>query len=532
MHFPTASGLKELEVEQGEMLFVLGPNGSGKSSIMLHFFRLNQTRAIKISAYRQNWMQTDLPDMTLSAADAINNHLNQQEASDESRYRDSVAGQRPALTLSNLANRENERSRIIAKLYDENSEDFLRNYANNSSSPVSVINDLFYSCNLNIKIEISSTGWFTATKNGTASYSIAKLSDGERSALLLASDVLSAKPDSLILIDEPERHLHRSIIGPLLIQLFNRRPDCGFVISTHDPDLPMLVEGAKTLLVRSYNTSFWDADLISSDQDVNDDLKRDLLGARRKVLFVEGTESSLDRPLYNLLFPEVSVIPKGDCREVEKAVSGVRSTQKINWLSAFGIVDSDGFDQHEIEKKREKCVYAVPFYSVEAIYYHPEIIKKIAERNAQVRGGNAEEMAQSAIDAAIDAVRTQVERLTRIGAKKTIRKIILDRIPDDDKLMENKEFIIKYDPVSIHENKIQQVNNAIESEDWLNVLVQCKIRSSDARGAIIRVLKYTDYVSYEASVIKLIKDCRDTRHFVRELFSDLFVKLSQDASGV
>ena len=43
----------------------------------------------------------------------------------------------------------------------------------------------------------------------------AELSDGERNALLIGSDVLTTEPNSLIILDEPERHLHRSIISPL-----------------------------------------------------------------------------------------------------------------------------------------------------------------------------------------------------------------------------------------------------------------------------------------------------------------------------
>ncbi len=55
-----------------------------------------------------------------------------------------------------------------------------------------------------------------ASKSGGPHYSVAKLSDGERNALLIAATVLSVTPETLLLIDEPERHLHRSIISPPL----------------------------------------------------------------------------------------------------------------------------------------------------------------------------------------------------------------------------------------------------------------------------------------------------------------------------
>lgn len=539
LEFPTSNGPKPLEVDKGEILFVLGPNGSGKSSIILYFYRPHSGNAIKISAYRQNWMISAFPDITLSTANNFNYHLSQHEFGEASRYRDTPAtqGQRPTITLLNLANRDNERSRKIAKAYDDNDHEFLK-YFKSEKSHIGNINDLFDMANLNIKIDIGVDGWFWASKNGSEKFSIDKLSDGERNALLLASDVLDAKPDSLILIDEPERHLHRSIVGPLLIQLFNFRSDCGFVISTHDPELPLLSKGAKTLLVRSCNvlpdnTVTWDADLISSDQAIPDDLKRDLLGSRRKVLFVEGKKASLDRPLYSLLFPEVSVIPKGDCREVERAVAGVRATESLNWLSAYGIVDSDGFDDEEIGKKQQKGVYAVPYYSVEAIYYHPTIIDKIAQRIAATHGGDAEAMRQAAIDGAINAISPEdVARLTKHGAKKAVNKKVFGQIPNDDELMNMSELLIKFNAIEFHENKIQIVNESIGNKNWLNLLIHCKIRESRAASEISKKLLFQNNILYEKAVRKLINDCQETREFARGLFSDLFEKLSQDASGI
>ena len=78
-----------------------------------------------------------------------------------------------------------------------------------------------------------------ASKSGSKPYSIAQLSDGERNALLIATNVLTVKDGTLVLIDEPERHLHRSIISPLLTHLFAQRPECAFIVSTHDVMLPL-----------------------------------------------------------------------------------------------------------------------------------------------------------------------------------------------------------------------------------------------------------------------------------------------------
>lgn len=100
--------------------------------------------------------------------------------------------------------------------------------------PIKIINELLKLSALPIEISVQQNEQLFASKLGGPPYSIAELSDGERNAPLIAAEVLTAQAGILFLIDEPERHLHRSIISPLLTLLFERRTDCAFVISTHD----------------------------------------------------------------------------------------------------------------------------------------------------------------------------------------------------------------------------------------------------------------------------------------------------------
>ena len=83
------------------------------------------------------------------------------------------------------------------------------------------------------------------------SFPLPRMSDGERSAAIIAATVLTADPGTTFLIDEPERHLHRAIITPFLAALFAKRLDCAFVISTHELALPLTAPEADVLVVRS-----------------------------------------------------------------------------------------------------------------------------------------------------------------------------------------------------------------------------------------------------------------------------------------
>lgn len=237
LSFPTEVGQEHpLRLDIGETLFVLGANGTGKSSLMFRFNAQNHGRARKVSAHRQTWMQSDALDLTPSNKLQTEQNIRNQDQNDQSRYRDPYAAQRASIAVFELVDAENRRARAMARAYDDGRMDDLAAEAE-TESPITVINELLRESHIPIEISIRDNEQVTASKNGGPEYGAAQLSDGERNALLISANVLTAPPGSLLLIDEPERH--RSIIAPLLGALFGRRKDCGFVISTHDAELAL-----------------------------------------------------------------------------------------------------------------------------------------------------------------------------------------------------------------------------------------------------------------------------------------------------
>ena len=117
--------------------------------------------------------------------------------------------------------------------------------------------------------------------------------------LIIAATVITVESETVLLIDEPERHLHRSIIEPFLSALFQRRQDCAFIISTHEIALPAANPEARVLMVRSCEwngdtAKAWDVEILEANTNLPAELRRDILGARRRILFVEGTTNGLD----------------------------------------------------------------------------------------------------------------------------------------------------------------------------------------------------------------------------------------------
>ena len=516
---------QQLKLDLGEMLFVLGANGTGKSSLMFHFNSQYRGRVRKISAHRQTWMNSDSLDMTPSTKVQTEKHIQNDDRQVQSRYRDSYASQRASMTIYEIIDAENVRARAIAAAYDAHDAAAL-DEAGKVEAPITIINELLLQSNLPIQITIEANERIVASKHGGPTYSAAELSDGERNAILIAGNVLTAPSGTLLIIDEPERHLHRSIIAPLLSQLLERRPDCSFVVSTHDHDLPLENPDARTLLLRAcrfngQSATSWDADELLLSAPIDDSLKRDLIGSRRKIIFVEGTERSLDKSLYSLVFPMVSIIPKGSRHSVERAVLGARAAEALHWLRVFGITDSDGLEEEQVAEKRRQGIYAVPYYSVEAIYFHPRVIHKIALRQSKVLGIESHKLAKDAMCAGVAAIGGHTARLSKKAAKKAVREAIMAQIPNDEELLAGKNFEIKNSAVRLHAERTEQLNKAVEEEDWELILARCSVRESNALEEITKALRFRTREDYQKSVRHLVAEDEQELKFVRGLFGDL-----------
>ena len=383
----------QIHLEVGGQLFIVGANGSGKSSLIQHFVSTNKDLKIKrMSAHRQTWLSSGSLNFTAHRRKEFERDSIGWEKRSDARWVDHGADEKQSATLFDLVAKENSRARDITRHIDNQNPNEAIELASKSVAPFDQLNELLEIGTLTVSLKNSNDEEILAQhRNNSTSFSIAQMSDGERNAALIAATVLTVEPETILLIDEPERHLHRSIIEPFLSALFERRRDCVFVVSTHEIALPVANPSARVLMVRSCewdnNTAkAWEVEVLESNADLPEELKLDILGARRRILFVEGTTNSLDLPLYSALFPGLSVVPKGSCAEVQKAVSGLRGSQDIHHVEAFGLIDKDDRPEDEINELAKDNVFALDVCSAEAIYYCSDAITAVAHPAGGVFG--------------------------------------------------------------------------------------------------------------------------------------------------
>ena len=285
-----------LTLKNGDQLFIVGPNGSGKSTLIQHFVPVLPPERIKrITAHRQTWFHSGSVDLTPTAREFNKMQIRMYDISSEARWKDDCPGSKLSIVLFDLVVKENNRARAITHHVDNRNLQEAEKISEELPSSFDEINALLSLATLQVKIEESNDQHLLARHSNKQSFSIAEMSDGERNAMIIAADVITADPGTVFLIDEPERHLHRSIIQPFLSALFDfRRDDCIFIVSTHEITLPVATPEARVIMLRSCQwrdrvSVAWDAEILEPNSQLPEELKCTILGSRNRILFVEGT---------------------------------------------------------------------------------------------------------------------------------------------------------------------------------------------------------------------------------------------------
>lgn len=214
-------------------------------------------------------------------------------------------------------------------------------------------------------------------------YNSSEMSDGERVIFYLIGQCLAAPKDGIIVIDEPELHLHKSVQTPLWDAIEKLRGDCLFVYLTHDVDFAAAKETAKRVWLKSFDGQKWEWERIEDDENLPNDLLIEILGSRKPVVFVEGENGSFDLSLYREILSNFLVIPRGSCAQVIQSVKALKANQQIHHLDVYGLIDRDRRVQAEIASLERDSIYVLSVAEVENLFCAKEVLSILSNRLAR-----------------------------------------------------------------------------------------------------------------------------------------------------
>lgn len=385
---PTVNGEIDENTTNYNSIIIIGANGSGKSKLGAWIEDQDPDIVHRIGAQRNLNFK---PNLSLSNYDDAKNKIFYGTDDEDTVKRRDKGGRwnwGKSKTTKLIDDFDDVLAALIAMYHNETSEYFksCKNSEKNNlvkpKTPLTVIDKLMEIWNSifpqrKLLFEDSKFYAYEEIKS-SEKYSANQMSDGERAVLYLASQVLAIPGNKTLIIDEPEIHLHGTIMNKLWESLEEYRSDCLFIYITHDTNFAASHKNSEKIWIKSYDGENWDLEKIISNE-LPEKLLFDILGSRKNILFVEGEENSFDSQLYSILYPDYFIIPCGSCMQVIMRTKSFNSTQKIHNYNVYGIIDRDFRPEDEINKLEKGNIHTLKVAEVENLFIIEEIISFLSD---------------------------------------------------------------------------------------------------------------------------------------------------------
>lgn len=378
----TGQGANEILHNQNNIV-IIGANGSGKT---------------RLGAWIENTLQNILSVHRISAQRALNipeyAHIKNLEQAEKglfygredqhgnvSQKRNSRWGSNPETHLLN--DYEQLLSTLFAKTSKRDREHskatkLTQAYVPVVDAPIDLIIQLWKDIMPQREISFED-GKVMVRKVGQAEYHGKGMSDGERVTLYLIGQCLCAPDNSIIIIDEPEIHLHKSLMARQWNKIEEVCHNKLLVFITHELDFAASRKEAKKIWIKSYDgAENWTWQEVPEIEAIPENLVIEIIGNRKNIIFCEGEKASYDSILYQAAFPDYHIVPRGGCEKVIESTKAVRANPSLHHLQAFGIIDSDYRTAEEIIALRDAGIYTINVAEIENLFCIEPILRIVA----------------------------------------------------------------------------------------------------------------------------------------------------------
>lgn len=504
---PTKENATDPILLDTKILVVIGANGAGKSSFGRDLAEKYKGQAKQISGIHALFLS--------------NSESNLPSSSEHTRFKSLL---KKRLTMPYLT----EYEQLILRLQSEEFEAAV-NFKEAAKSdtekkpPITkldIIQSIWERMFPHNKL-IRKSGFFELASVGRDSnaYEAGNMSDSEKLVFYWLGAALCAGPNALLIIEEPGTLLHTSIKNQLWNEIEAIRPDCTFVYLTHDIDFATSRSDSKLVWIRSYDAdnSKWDYEILESNESFPEEVYMEILGSRKPILFIEGTDSnSIDSKLYPLIFPDYLVKPMGGCQKVIETTKAFGDLKDFHMLSSKGIVDRDRRTQGEIDYLRSQHIYVPEVAEVENLLMLEDVIKTVAKRLmkdpeavfAQVKN-NVLQLFQKDLDA---QVIMHAKHLVRKKLETTMDK----KITTVEQLAEHVENIrTNIDVDKIYTDIKNEFEHYVETHDYKSILRIYNQKGMLPQCRLCSICGISNKESYLNLILSILKENKEDAETIR-----------------
>ncbi|UGV30664.1 AAA family ATPase [Halopseudomonas aestusnigri] len=348
---PKEDGSEILRIEKGASVVIVGANGAGKTRLSSFIEESLGEKAHRIAAHRALSLNPSVAKISeKDARIALKTGWNHKSSTIAHRSGNRW-GNNAAVALLN------DFDFLLQTLFAEQTNTSLETHKRvrageneeAKATKFEILTQVWQSLLPHRELHVSGDDIMVSISGSNDKYSAADMSDGERAVFYMLGQSLVAEPNTLLIFDEPELHVHKSIMSKLWDELEALRPDCAFLFITHDIEFACS-RVAEKYVINKYNpTPLWEINKIQDDSGFDENTLTLILGSRKPILFVEGNGESLDRATFRCCYPEWTVIPRGSCEQVIHSVITMRQNTSLTRVSCSGIVDADDYSDGDKE---------------------------------------------------------------------------------------------------------------------------------------------------------------------------------------
>ena len=360
----------------------------------------------------------------------------------------------------------------------------------------------------------------TSASRAGDSYTAGRMSDSEKLVFYLIGAALYAPQEALLIVEEPETLLHTSIKNLLWDKIEQLRPDCSFVYLTHDIDFALSRHASKRLWIRSYDADhqLWDYELIENNRSLPEELYMEILGSRKPILFIEGTESnSIDNRLYSQVFPDYLVKPMGGCQKVIETTKAFNGLKDFHTLESMGIVDRDRRTEAEIAYLNEQHIYVPSVAEVENLLMLEAVIKTVAARLMKKPDAIFQTVKQNVVRLFAKDLEEQVILHAKHQVKKKLEIALNVKIHSFEQLNERVEEIHERIQTDVIYHHIKQTfQSYIDSADYESILRVYNQKGMLPQSRLCQLCGISTKEHYLEFILSILQEGKEDAEIIRK----------------
>jgi energy-coupling factor transporter ATP-binding protein EcfA2 len=345
-------------------------------------------------------------------------------------------------------------------------------------------------------------------------YSLNRLSDGEKCILFYIGNVLIARNDAYIVVDEPETFLNAAVYNKLWDILIETRNDCQFIFASHNVEFITARRNSVIVWCKQFiPPDHVELRPLTVDKGIPTALLAELIGSRRKILFCEGTVESLDYQIFSSLYLEDFTVKPvgGHCKVIEYT----RVFNELpDWVnnSAQGIIDRDGLTDEECDSLHESHITCLPCNEIEMLLIEQAVMESVV--------GLIE--TEDAIYSKIQIFKNKMfnlcsnesDRIVYNVAKNNIDACLQSRFIDSTEVKTTNDIVeqVKEIPSIINPQKIisdfqEQLKKVLNTKDFEGLRRLCTLKGEILNGLANQCLSrdYTKFALGQISKNKILQ---------------------------